>query len=45
MMAGFVEKVLDFLFQKEIGISTPANDSRLLKEDRTPWNRFFGYKC
>jgi len=27
MMAGFVEKVLDFLFQKEIGISTPPNDS------------------
>lgn len=27
MMAGFVEKILDFLFQKELGISTPANDS------------------
>jgi hypothetical protein len=27
MMAGFVEKVLEFLFQKELGISAPANDS------------------
>jgi hypothetical protein len=45
MMAGFVEKLLDFLFQKELGISTPAEDSHFLKKDPTPWNRFFYYKC
>jgi hypothetical protein len=27
MMAGFVGKVLDFLFQKDVENSTPANDS------------------
>jgi hypothetical protein len=45
MMTGFVEKVLDLLFQKELVISTSANDSHLLKKDPTPWNRFFDYKC
>jgi len=44
MMAGFVEQVLGFLFQKQLGIFAPANDSHLLKKDPTQWNMFFDYK-
>lgn len=45
MKAVFVENVLDFLLQKKLRISTPANDSHILKKDPTLWNRFFDYKC
>jgi hypothetical protein len=44
-MASFVEKILDFLFLKALGISTPACDYHLLQKDPTPRNRFYDYKC